>query len=100
MIGYGSNPCGGLDYQEFEYDPDTGTEYVVCPDSTGRAPAWIRSRGPRRPPKSTSPTSGSTTTDSVTSGYGSGSTGGIEYDPETGTEPVVRDTTTKPKTGG
>lgn len=32
--GYGSNPCGGLDYHEFEYEPDTGTEYVVCPDTT------------------------------------------------------------------
>lgn len=33
--GYGCNPTGGLDYQCFEYEPCTGTEYVVCPDTTG-----------------------------------------------------------------
>jgi hypothetical protein len=32
--GYGCNPTGGLEYQCFEYEPCTGTEYVVCPDTT------------------------------------------------------------------
>jgi hypothetical protein len=102
--GYGTNPCGGLDYQDFEYDPETGTEYVVCPDTTGTS-GGLEPTPTSPAPKATAPTSGSTTTtDSVTSGYGSGSTGGIdydqfEYDPETGTGPVVTDTTPKPKTG-
>ena len=32
--GYGSGPTGGIEYTEFEYEPETGTEYVVTPDTT------------------------------------------------------------------
>ena len=32
--GYGNPACGGLEYQTFEYDPATGTEYIVCKDTT------------------------------------------------------------------
>jgi hypothetical protein len=28
VSGYGNDPTGGIDYKEFEYDPDTRTEYV------------------------------------------------------------------------
>lgn len=119
--GYGCNPTGGLDYPCFEYEPCTGTEYVVCPDTTVDDPDPSPTPTPTPAPGPTSPTlaapttgttsgsttgttsgstpGGTTTQDSVQSGYGSGSTGGIdydrfEYDPETGTEPVVPDTTT------
>lgn len=100
IAGYGCHATGGLEYECFEYEPCTGTEYVVCPDTTGSSDPEPTPTGPTAPKS----TSGSTTTqDSVTSGYGSGSTGGLEYDrfeydPETGTEPVVTDTTPKPKT--
>src|SRR5687767_13224984 len=30
--GYGNESTGGIDYQEFEYDPETGTETVVTED--------------------------------------------------------------------
>jgi hypothetical protein len=30
--GYGSESTGGIEYQEFEYDPETGTETVVTSD--------------------------------------------------------------------
>lgn len=30
--GYGSGSTGGLEYDDFEYDPETGTEYVATPD--------------------------------------------------------------------
>lgn len=97
QAGYGCPATGGLEYECFEYEPCTGTEYVVCPDTTvNDDPEFI---GPPAPPKTGSTSGGSTggTTapqDSVTSGYGNESTGGIdydrfEYDPETGTEPVV-----------
>lgn len=93
VAGYGNEPCGHLD---FEYEPDTGTEYVVCPD-TAPAPAaaprsllvtGATSTGSTTSSDSTGSTSGGSTgsggsttpQDSVQSGYGSGSTGGIDYD--------------------
>ena len=36
IAGYGNQCTGGIDYQNFEYDPETGTEPVVCPDTTGQ----------------------------------------------------------------
>ncbi|HEU0054607.1 MAG TPA: hypothetical protein VFQ39_15575, partial [Longimicrobium sp.] len=30
--GYGSESTGGIEYQQFEYDPETGTEYVATAD--------------------------------------------------------------------
>ncbi|HEU0014630.1 MAG TPA: hypothetical protein VFQ45_13155 [Longimicrobium sp.] len=32
--GYGSGSTGGIEYQNFEYEPETGTEYVATPDTT------------------------------------------------------------------
>jgi hypothetical protein len=124
--GYGTNPCGGLEYQHFEYDPETGTEYIVCSDTTAAKKELEPTPTDPPPPPATSPaptpapapapapapTSGDTVPkdsiitgypgpapqptepDSVQSGYGSGSTGGLEYDrfeyePETGTEYVA-----------
>lgn len=121
--GYGCHATGGLEYECFEYEPCTGTEYVVCPDTTGGSndPGYTDSGSTGGTTGGTSGgttggtsggtsggstggTSGGTTggtnggttapQDSVVSGYGSESTGGIdydrfEYDPETGTEPVV-----------
>lgn len=94
VAGYGCSPTGGLDYQCFEYEPCTGTEYVVCPDTTtdDPSPAPTATASGTASTDSTSGGStggtsggstGGTTTpeDSVQSGYGSGSTGGIEYDP-------------------
>ena len=37
--GYGSDPTGGIEYRDFEYEPDTGTEYVATPDTTPPPPA-------------------------------------------------------------
>jgi hypothetical protein len=31
--GYGSGSTGGLEYETFEYEPETGTEYVATPDT-------------------------------------------------------------------
>ncbi len=31
--GYGSGSTGGIEYECFEYEPETGTEYVVTPDT-------------------------------------------------------------------
>jgi hypothetical protein len=50
IAGYGCETTGGLDYECFEYDPCTGTEYVVCPDTTTPPP-------PPPPPSSPTPTS-------------------------------------------
>lgn len=33
VAGYGSCSTGGIEYQNFEYEPETGTEYVVTPDT-------------------------------------------------------------------
>ncbi|HEX6040600.1 hypothetical protein [Longimicrobium sp.] len=115
--GYGSGPCLPLD---FDYEPHTGTDYVVCPDTTTDSEPGLLPTAPG-PSRLTAPTPGTTTggsttgesstggstttTDSVQAGYGNGSTGGIEYDrfeydPETGTETVATpDTTPKPKSG-
>jgi hypothetical protein len=32
--GYGSGSTGGLEYESFEYEPETGTEYVATCDTT------------------------------------------------------------------
>jgi hypothetical protein len=32
--GYGSGSTGGLEYETFEYEPETQTEYVVTPDTS------------------------------------------------------------------
>lgn len=63
--GYGTESTGGLEYESFEYDPETGTETVVTDD-------------PDATPAGTTTTTAEP--DSVQSGYGSGSTGGLEYD--------------------
>lgn len=103
--GYGCEPTGGLDYKCFEYEPCTGTEYVVTPDTTCEK----REMETTEPRSLLAPTVTADTTpapapapraspivpqDSVIGGYGSGSTGGLEYDdfeydPETGTEYVT-----------
>ncbi|HEX6747038.1 MAG TPA: hypothetical protein VF092_07040 [Longimicrobium sp.] len=33
ISGYGSPATGGIEYETFEYDPATGTEYVATPDT-------------------------------------------------------------------
>lgn len=103
--GYGSGSTGGLEYTCFEYDPATQTEYVVTedPDATSKGLTCTTTSDPEMtsptppPPPPPSPSRYVSTTpppapqDSVQSGYGSGSTGGLEYEnfeyePETGTE--------------
>lgn len=80
IAGYGCESTGGLDYECFEYDPCTGTEYVVCPDTTTAPPPPPPPPPPAPKPTSPTPTAPTPTTrDSVISGYGSGGTGGIEY---------------------
>ena len=32
--GYGSGSTGGLEYETFEYEPETGTEYAATCDTT------------------------------------------------------------------
>lgn len=39
QAGYGCESTGGIEYECFEYEPCTGTEYVVCPDTTTQQPA-------------------------------------------------------------
>lgn len=58
--GYGSNPCGGLDYVGFEYEPETGTEYVVCADSTGATRRMVAT-GDTTPPPPPAPAPAPTT---------------------------------------
>jgi hypothetical protein len=36
--GYGSGSTGGIEYECFEYEPETGTEYVVTPDTNVTTP--------------------------------------------------------------
>jgi hypothetical protein len=43
--GYGSGSTGGIEYECFEYEPETGTEYVVTPDTNETTPP------PPAPPK-------------------------------------------------
>lgn len=103
--GYGCEPTGGLDYRCFEYEPCTGTEYVVTPDTLCEkremetteprsllSPTVTADTTPAPPPAPTP--SPIVPQDSVIGGYGSGSTGGLEYDdfeydPRTGTEYVA-----------
>ena len=106
--GYGSGSTGGLEYQCFEYEPETGTEYVATPDSTcstggleyESTSTFPTYTPPPPPPPSRAtgyfPIVGPAESDSVQAGYGTESTGGIdydcfEYDPQTGTETVVTD---------
>ncbi|HEX6370697.1 MAG TPA: hypothetical protein VF006_17375 [Longimicrobium sp.] len=51
VAGYGCESTGGIEYECFEYDPCTGTEYVACPDTTTPPPP-----PPPPAPKPTSPT--------------------------------------------
>ena len=121
--GYGTTGTGGLEYTCFEYDPATQTEYVVSDDPDAMSKGMICTSTsepeiaspPPPPPAPTGPSkyvagsSGPTPPppapeDSVQSGYGSGSTGGIEYEgfeyePETGTEYVATPDTTGRSTG-
>ena len=76
ISGYGCEATGGLEYECFEYDPCTGTEYVVCPDTTTPPPPPPPPPGPAPAPAPAPPA----TQDSVIAGYGSGSTGGIGYE--------------------
>jgi hypothetical protein len=52
QAGYGCEATGGIEYECFEYDPCTGTEYVVCPDTTTAPPP-----PPPPPPPAPKPTS-------------------------------------------
>lgn len=108
--GYGCEPTGG--YKCFEYEPCTGTEYVVTPDTICEkrgmqstesnllfGPTVSTDTTPTPPPAPAPKPSPIVPQDSVIGGYGSGSTGGLEYqdfeyDPETGTETVVTPDTT------
>jgi hypothetical protein len=45
--GYG---CGPAEYQSFEYEPATGTEYVVCTDSVGVTRRLVSSGDTTPPP--------------------------------------------------
>jgi hypothetical protein len=36
QAGYGNGSTGGIEYDRFEYDPETGTETVVTADTTPR----------------------------------------------------------------
>lgn len=98
--GYGS--CGPAEYQSFEYDPATGTEYVVCSDSTGATRRLIAA-GDTTPPPAPAPTPAPkpvpapapapapapvpkpaptptpSPSDSVVAGYGNENTGGGSY---------------------
>lgn len=38
VAGYGCPATGGLEYENFEYDPETGTEYCATNDTTTAPP--------------------------------------------------------------
>jgi hypothetical protein len=108
ISGYGNPGTGGLEYTCFEYEPETGTEYVATPDTTpSRYELQCTSTTPLPPPPPPAMPAGPgmlvapvplepAESDSVVGGYGTPPTGGLdytcfEYDPATSTEYVVSD---------
>ena len=57
IAGYGNEACGGLEYQSFEYDPATGTEYIVCKDTTIKRDTTLKPTPTSPAPTSPAPTS-------------------------------------------
>ena len=48
--GYGGPCTGGLEYEVFEYDPETGTEYIVCSDTAVKRDTTVKPTPPPPPP--------------------------------------------------